>query len=164
MPIQEGKAASLYTGALRRHRRRPTTLRAIRYRAVPRGWAFWSNLGGMAILAALAWALSMDRRAKRPARTRCGSGDGCGYCCCEGYCCRLDTWNDRTLYSRPVAQVLSNTQSLLSTVSDLFPCTDRARTRTGRLGFSSSLSDLTPWGGPDRLRARFDRFSRIFPR
>ena len=29
---------------------------------------------------------------------------------------------------------------------------------------SSSLSDLTPWGGPDRLRARFDRFSRIFPR
>src|SRR3954454_25335232 len=43
MPIQEGKAASLYTGALR-HRRRPTTLRAIRYRAVPRRWAFWSFL------------------------------------------------------------------------------------------------------------------------
>jgi transposase len=42
MPIQEGKAASLYTGALR-HRRRPTTLRAIRYRAVPRRWAFWSS-------------------------------------------------------------------------------------------------------------------------
>jgi hypothetical protein len=29
---------------------------------------------------------------------------------------------------------------------------------------SSSLSDLTPWGGPDRIRARFDRFSRIFSR
>src|SRR4051812_4414864 len=43
MPIQEGKAASLDTGALR-HRRRPTTLRAIRYRAVPRRWAFWSTL------------------------------------------------------------------------------------------------------------------------
>lgn len=41
MPIPEGKAASLYTGTLR-HRRRPTTLRAIRYRAVPRRWAFWS--------------------------------------------------------------------------------------------------------------------------
>src|SRR4051794_32329734 len=41
MPIQEGKAASLYTGTFR-HRRRPTTLRAIRYRAVPRRWAFWS--------------------------------------------------------------------------------------------------------------------------
>ena len=41
MPIQEGKAASLYTGTFR-HRRRPTTLRAIRYRPVPRRWAFWS--------------------------------------------------------------------------------------------------------------------------
>src|SRR3954464_13593998 len=41
MPNQEGKAASLYTGTFR-HRRRPTTLRAIRYRAVPRRWAFWS--------------------------------------------------------------------------------------------------------------------------
>ena len=29
---------------------------------------------------------------------------------------------------------------------------------------ASSLSDLTPWGGPDRLRVRFDRFTRIFPR
>ena len=29
---------------------------------------------------------------------------------------------------------------------------------------ASSLSDLTPWGGPDRIKARFDRFSRIFPR
>jgi putative transport protein len=29
---------------------------------------------------------------------------------------------------------------------------------------ASSLSDLTPWGEPDRLRARFDRFSRILPR
>jgi hypothetical protein len=29
---------------------------------------------------------------------------------------------------------------------------------------TSSLSDLTPWGEPDRLRARFDRVSRIFPR
>jgi hypothetical protein len=29
---------------------------------------------------------------------------------------------------------------------------------------ASSLSDLTPWGGPDRIRARFDRFSRIFSR
>ena len=29
---------------------------------------------------------------------------------------------------------------------------------------SSSLSDLTPWGEPDRIRVRFDRFSRVFPR
>jgi hypothetical protein len=29
---------------------------------------------------------------------------------------------------------------------------------------ASSLSDLTLWDGPDRIRARFDRFSRIFPR
>jgi hypothetical protein len=35
----------------------------------------------------------------------------------------------------------------------------------GRLApLASSLSDLTPWGGPDRMRARFDRVSRIFPR
>ena len=30
--------------------------------------------------------------------------------------------------------------------------------------YPSSLSDLTPWGEPDKLRARFDRSSRIFPR
>src|SRR4051794_25809302 len=33
-----------------------------------------------------------------------------------------------------------------------------------RLDSPSSLSDLTPWGGPDRMRARLDRSSRILPR
>ena len=28
---------------------------------------------------------------------------------------------------------------------------------------ASSLSDLTPWRGPDRIKARFARFSRIVP-
>jgi hypothetical protein len=35
---------------------------------------------------------------------------------------------------------------------------------SGGGSLTSSLSDLTPWGEPDRLRARFDRSSRILPR
>jgi hypothetical protein len=65
-------------------------------------------------------------------------GDGAG----DGG--RLDTWNDGTSCPRPVAQantVLSITKkSTQYSLKHTYFRTDRTRTRTGRLGFFSSLS------------------------
>jgi hypothetical protein len=50
------------------------------------------------------------------------------------------------------------------TLSCVRPGDHRAQLSHNSIPCASSLSDLTPYDGPDRLRARFARFSRIFRR
>src|SRR4051794_13864710 len=75
MPIQEGKAASLYTGTFR-HRRRPTTLRAIRYRAVPRRWAFWSEQVDLAAVGPGVAAGGVEFAPEGPGQPQRAAGQG----------------------------------------------------------------------------------------